>query len=72
MSYTKLFEPGKIGTLELKNRIVMPAMGCSLAEVTGEPGPRMIKYYADRARGGAGMIILLYALKHPFPLRTSV
>jgi hypothetical protein len=22
--------------------------------------------------GGAGMIILLYALKHPFPLRTSV
>ena len=72
MPYTKLFEPGRIGSLELRNRIVMPAMGCSLAEVTGEPGPRMIKYYADRARGGAGMIILLYALKRPIPLRTSV
>ena len=57
MPYTKLFTPGKIANLEIRNRIVMPAMGCSLAEVTGEPGPRMIKYYADRARGGAGLII---------------
>ena len=57
MSYEKLFTPGSIGNLELKNRIVMPAMGCSLAESTGEAGTRMIKYYADRARGGAGLII---------------
>ena len=57
MGYVKLFEPGKIGSLELKNRIVMPAMGCSLAESTGEAGARMIKYYSDRARGGAGLII---------------
>jgi len=57
MTYTKLFESGSIGGIELKNRIVMPAMGCSLAEVTGEPGPRMIKYYTERARGGAGLII---------------
>lgn len=57
MSYERLFEPGRIGSLELKNRIVMPAMGCSLAESTGEAGARMIKYYADRARGGAGLII---------------
>lgn len=57
MSYSRLFEPGQIGSLELKNRIVMPAMGCSLAESTGEAGARMIKYYADRARGGAGLII---------------
>ena len=57
MSYEKLFTPGRIGNLEIKNRIVMPAMGCSLAESTGEAGARMIKYYADRARGGAGLII---------------
>ncbi len=57
MSYTKLFEPGRLGTLELKNRIVMPAMGCSLAESTGEAGARIIKYYAERAKGGAGLII---------------
>ena len=57
MTYTKLFAPGKIGGLELKNRIVMTAMGCSLAEVSGEAGQRMIRYYAERARGGAGLII---------------
>ena len=27
MQLTKLFEPGRIGTLELKNRIVMAPMG---------------------------------------------
>ncbi len=57
MAYTKLFEPGRIGNLDIRNRIVMTAMGCSLAESTGEAGARMIKYYADRARGGAGLII---------------
>ena len=57
MSYSKLFTPGTIANLELKNRIVMPAMGCSLAEPSGEAGPRMIRYYADRAKGGAGLII---------------
>ena len=57
MAYEKLLQPGKIGNLEIKNRVVMPAMGCSLAESTGEAGARMIKYYADRARGGVGLII---------------
>ena len=57
MAYNKLFEPGRIGNLELKNRIVMTAMGCSLAESTGEAGARIIRYYADRARGGSGLII---------------
>ena len=57
MHYEKLFAPGRIAHLELKNRIVMPAMGCSLAEHSGEPGPRMIRYYADRAKGGTGLII---------------
>lgn len=57
MSYTKLFEPGRIGGLEIRNRIVMPAMGCSFAEASGEAGPRMIRYYAERAKGGVGLII---------------
>ena len=57
MTYNRLFEPGRIGGLELKNRIVMPAMGCSLAESTGEAGARIIAYYAARAKGGAGLII---------------
>ena len=57
MVYRKMFEPGRIGNLELKNRVVMPAMGCSFAESTGEAGARMIRYYAERAKGGVGLII---------------
>ena len=57
MSYEKLFTPGRIANLELKNRIVMPAMGCSLAESSGEAGARMIRYYTERAKGGTGLII---------------
>ncbi len=57
MGYTKLFERGCIGGLEIKNRIVMPAMGCSLAASTGDASPEIIRYYQERARGGAGLII---------------
>ena len=57
MGYTKLFERGCIGGLETKNRIVMPAMGCSLAASTGDASPEIIRYYQERARGGAGLII---------------
>lgn len=57
MKYPKLFEEGKIGRLELKNRVVMTAMGCSLAEYDGAPGEKMIRYYEERAKGGVGLII---------------
>ena len=54
---SKLFERGSIGGLELKNRVVMPAMGCSLAEADGSAGEQIIRYYQARARGGVGLII---------------
>lgn len=57
MKYEKMFSKGKIGKLELKNRIVMPAMGTSLASSTGEASSEMIKYYEERAKGGCGLII---------------
>jgi len=54
----KLFEPGKIGNMEVKNRIVMAAMGTrGLCELDGRFSQRGIDYYATRARGGAGLII---------------
>lgn len=57
MKYQKLFSKGKIGNLELKNRIVMPAMGTSLASSTGEASAEIIRYYEERAKGGCGLII---------------
>jgi len=53
----KLFEPGKIGKLTLKNRLIMAAMGVgALQEPDGRLSRRGISYYAERARGGVGMI----------------
>ncbi|QGU95961.1 NAD(P)-binding protein [Clostridium bovifaecis] len=57
MKYTKLFSKGNIGKLEIKNRIVMPAMGVSLAGWNGEASPELIRYYEERAKGGCGLII---------------
>ncbi|MBR7087791.1 MAG: acetoacetate decarboxylase family protein [Mogibacterium sp.] len=55
--YDKLFEKGKIGNVEIKNRLVMTPMGTNLANLDGTPGPAMIKYYEDRAAGGCGLIM---------------
>ena len=54
----KLFEPGRIGRLSIKNRIVMAAMGVgALVEPDGRLSQRGIDYYVARAKGGAGFII---------------
>jgi 2-enoate reductase len=61
----KLFEPGKIGKLHLKNRIVMAAMniaGGGLLEPDGRLSQQGIDYYVTRAKGGAGLIITSTAL----------
>lgn len=57
MKYKKLFEKGKIGSLDLKNRIVMVAMGTGFASSTGEASDEIIRYYEERAKGGCGLII---------------
>jgi hypothetical protein len=53
----KLFEPIRIGTLELKNRMVMAPMATHYANESGAVTARLKNYYAARARGGAGLII---------------
>lgn len=57
MKYEKLFTRGKIGNLELKNRIVLPPMGTNMASYTGEATDEIIRFYAERAKGGCGLII---------------
>lgn len=56
--YRHLLSSGRIGPLELRNRIIMTAMGTMLAEEGGFCGERMRAYYAARARGGAGLIVM--------------
>lgn len=57
MKYNNLFSEGKIGDLQLENRVVMPAMGVGLANADGTPSEAMIAYYEERAKNGVGLII---------------
>jgi 2,4-dienoyl-CoA reductase-like NADH-dependent reductase (Old Yellow Enzyme family)/thioredoxin reductase len=52
-----LFSPGKIGTMEIKNRIVMTAMGNHLASNDGSISDDTIAFYVQRAKGGVGLIV---------------
>ena len=49
MGYEMMFTPIKIGSMEVKNRFVVPAMGTNLAEHNGEAGDALIAYYTGRA-----------------------
>lgn len=55
--YERLFSPGCLGTLQLKNRIVYPPMGTNVC-VGGEVTDRFLAYHEARAKGGVGMIIV--------------
>ncbi len=58
---TKLFEPGKIGKLEIKNRILAAPLGMGFNFGTKPEGfvtDRLIAYNEARAKGGVGMIQL--------------
>ncbi len=56
-SYPHLFSEGRLGRLALRNRVVMPAMGTGYGAPDGRVTERHLRYYAARARGGAGLII---------------
>lgn len=47
----------KIGTCEIKNRIVMPPMMMGFGEPSGKPTEMLMDYYEERAKGGTGLII---------------
>ncbi|WP_427306028.1 FAD-dependent oxidoreductase [Cupriavidus sp. H39] len=54
--YPHIFEPLDLGFVTLKNRILMGSMHTGLEEQP-DAYERMAAYYAERARGGAGMIV---------------
>jgi len=55
-----LFEPIRINRLEVPNRIFMPAVHLNMAR-NGHVTERILDFYAERARGGAGLITAGYA-----------
>ncbi len=65
----KLFEPGKIGKMELKNRLVMGPLGHGMTYATkdGKLTDQFLAFYQARAKGGVGFIQLtVAALARPY------
>ena len=56
--FPHLFSEGQIGNFEIKNRIVMLPMARQFQGFNGEVTQKTIDYYAERAKGGLGMIIV--------------
>ena len=55
--YTSMFSPLRVNGIEIKNRLVMGPMGnVNMADETGRPSEKMIKYFEERAKGGVGLI----------------
>ncbi|WP_187118960.1 FAD-dependent oxidoreductase [Bacillus marasmi] len=56
--FEKILEPMKIGTMEVRNRFVMPPMVTNYAAEDGSVTDRIIDYHVARAKGGVGLIIV--------------
>ncbi len=67
----KLFESFRIKDLELRNRIIMASMGTNLSSPEGFVTDELVSYYAERAKGGAGLIIT-ELVSIDFPLGNGV
>lgn len=55
--YPHLFSPVKIGGVELRNRVVMAAMGMSQSD-NGFVNQAVLNHYAARAKGGVGAVVV--------------
>lgn len=60
-----LFSPATIGSLKLKNRLIMPAMGTGMQNPDGTVSDQLYHYHRVRAAGGTGMITVEIVAVHP-------
>jgi 2,4-dienoyl-CoA reductase-like NADH-dependent reductase (Old Yellow Enzyme family) len=71
-SYAAVFEPIRVGGVDVPNRVMLSthATGLSVELSEPEPGARYGRYLALRARGGAGLVVLgsSYSLVNAHPL----
>ena len=56
--FSKMFEPIEIGQMTVRNRVIMPAMATCFASSDCIVTDQLISYYAKRAEGGVGLIII--------------
>lgn len=69
--YPNLLSPTKIGSVELRNKTVMAAMGMSQAD-NGFVNTAVLNHYSERAKGGVGAIIVeVTCVDSPLGLNTK-
>lgn len=69
--YPTLLSPARIGSVELRNRTVMAAMGMSQAD-NGFVNQAVLNHYSERAKGGVGGIIVeVTCVDAPLGLNTN-
>ncbi len=72
VQFANLFESGRIGKLQLKNRIISSPVLSRYASEDGSVSDRMIDYYTERARGGCGLVIVESSYPRRYPGRISL
>ncbi len=56
--YDVLFEPVQIGSLRIRNRFFISPHTTNYIDANGIPDARAIHYYAERAKGGVGLMAM--------------
>ncbi|MGD1152891.1 MAG: FAD-dependent oxidoreductase [Syntrophales bacterium] len=62
--FKHLFTPIDIGTMKVRNRIVMLPLTTGYCELDETIGNRLINFFAARAKGGVGLIIVPFSPVH--------
>ena len=63
--FPKLFAPININGVEIKNRVVFLPHGTAYVDQDYAPTEREMYYYEERAKGGAGLIVVPSLIVHP-------
>lgn len=64
MKFTAMYNPIKIGPMEVPNRFVVPPMGNNFANTDGTLSDQSCAYYGARAKGGFGLITIEATVVH--------
>lgn len=64
-AFPRLLSPLDVGPVTLPNRVVFTAHTTNMSADENLAGAQMLAYYRERARGGAGLIVLEASAVHP-------
>lgn len=65
MTVSSLFEPARLGPVDLRNRLIRAGTGESMADKAGHVGADYVRLHDDLARGGVGLAFTGHIFSHP-------